>query len=222
MENGILKQEINYLKTIVANVEIERDEAEIKNESLERSLVLLENKLETEYTESKKYKDAFSKIKDEQENVNDDLQIKIEQISHWKESIEKLTIDKSKVENKLNQSEESRMMLENVVESKSDKVAELESKVQYLSSKTAIPCDKCENTFVSKDTSSDHNAIPTTSKCGSCEFESDSENEIQMHMKSGHDLLRSVCDFESENKLNMHTCRLDVINPEYGDYYTKN
>ena len=103
------------------------------------------------------------------------------------------------------------MMLENVVESKSDKVAELESKVQYLSSKTAIPCDKCENTFVSKDTSSDHNAIPTTSKCGSCEFESDSENEIQMHMKSGHDLLCSVCDlkFESENKLNMHTCRLE-------------
>ena len=83
-----------------------------ENKSLERSLVLLEKKLETEYTESKKYKDAFSKIKDEQENVNDDLQIKIEQISHWKESIEKLTIAKSKVENILNQSEESRMMLE--------------------------------------------------------------------------------------------------------------
>ena len=35
MENGLLKQEINDLKTLVANVEVEKDEIEIKNEALE-------------------------------------------------------------------------------------------------------------------------------------------------------------------------------------------
>ena len=34
-ENGLLKQEINDLKTLVANVEVEKDEIEIKNEALE-------------------------------------------------------------------------------------------------------------------------------------------------------------------------------------------
>ena len=77
MENGMMKQEINYLKTIVANIEIEKDEVEFKNETLERSIVLLENKLETEYEESRKAKDEINNIKIENEKVNDDLQLKI-------------------------------------------------------------------------------------------------------------------------------------------------
>ena len=77
MENGMMKQEINYLKTIVANIEIEKDEVEFKNETLERSIVLLDNKLETEYKESRKAKDEINNIKIENEKVNDDLQLKI-------------------------------------------------------------------------------------------------------------------------------------------------
>ena len=38
MENGILKQEINDLKTRIANIEIESEEAELKNESLKRTI----------------------------------------------------------------------------------------------------------------------------------------------------------------------------------------
>ena len=63
MENGILKQEINDLKTLVANFEVEKDEIEIKNEALERSLVLLKKRLEEEYEKSRKLKNIFDDIK---------------------------------------------------------------------------------------------------------------------------------------------------------------
>ena len=86
MENGMLKQEINDLKTNVANIELERDEAEIKNETLERSLVLLEERLETEYKEARKCKDDFNKIKIQNDKVNEDLQLKIEDIFNCKEA----------------------------------------------------------------------------------------------------------------------------------------
>ena len=76
LENGILKQEINDLKTLVANVEVEKDEIEIKNDALERSLVSLENKLEEEYEKSKKFKNLFDDIKSKNYTLNDDLQAK--------------------------------------------------------------------------------------------------------------------------------------------------
>ena len=73
-----MKQEINYLKTIVANIEIEKDEVEFKNETLERSIMSLDNKLEMEYNETKKAKDEIIIIKIENEKVKNELQLKIE------------------------------------------------------------------------------------------------------------------------------------------------
>ena len=90
MENGMLKQEINDLKTIVANIELERDEVELKNETLERSLVLLEERLETEFKESRKSKDDFNKIQIQNDKVNEDLQLKIEDILNRREVLVKI------------------------------------------------------------------------------------------------------------------------------------
>ena len=38
LENGLLKQEINDLNTKCANIEVDKDEVEIKNEALARNL----------------------------------------------------------------------------------------------------------------------------------------------------------------------------------------
>ena len=46
MENGLLKQEINDLKVKCANLEYERDEVEVKTESLNETIDALEDKLE--------------------------------------------------------------------------------------------------------------------------------------------------------------------------------
>ena len=54
LENGLLKQEINDLKTKCANLEIEIGEREVKNESLDEQIVTLEDKLENAFGESRK------------------------------------------------------------------------------------------------------------------------------------------------------------------------
>ena len=97
------------------------------------------------------------------------------------------------------------------------KVLELENKVKKLS------CDQCEHVFETKDNLDNPNDIPTTSKCGSCDFESDDEKDVKIHTKTTHDLVCKICEltFESEKKFKMHTCRVHIVNPEYGDYYTK-
>ena len=86
----------------------------------------------------------------------------------------------------MKESEENFMMLENVVNSKEKEISELESKV------TNISCDNCKINFGTTKDVADHNDIPSTSKCGSCGYES--ENVINMHIKSEHDLLCKVCD----------------------------
>ena len=63
MENGLLKQEINELKAKCEHIEIEKEKVEQKNETLERNLVAVENKLETEYRETRRMKDALENIR---------------------------------------------------------------------------------------------------------------------------------------------------------------
>ena len=65
---------------------------------------------------------------------------------------------------------------------------------------------------------------PTTSKCGSCEYESDDENDLYKHVKSNHGFVCKVCNliYKNEVKFQTHVCRVTIINPTYGDYYTKN
>ena len=66
--------------------------------------------------------------------------------------------------------------------------------------------------------------IPSTSKCGSCEFVSDEDNDIKMHMTYSHTFFCNTCklEFESQKKLESHMCRIHITNPACGDSYTKN
>ena len=75
-----------------------------------------------------------------------------------------------------------------------------------------------------KDKTHQDETVPSTSKCGSCDFESDDEKNINMHVKSKHEFSCEICEltFQSEEKLKTHMCRLIVTNPTCGDYYTKN
>ena len=59
--------------------------------------------------------------------------------------------------------------------------------------------------------------------CDLCEFHSNVQSEIDHHNLSKHEFPCSECDntYRTPNKLEMHTCKLEVINPEYGSLYTK-
>ena len=58
------------------------------------------------YNESKKAKDEINIIKIENEKVNDDLQLKIEEIFNCKEALSKLKLSHEKLENKLKDAEQ--------------------------------------------------------------------------------------------------------------------
>ena len=56
-----------------------------------------------------------------------------------------------------------------------------------------------------------------------CDYESDGEDYLLMHMTSNHGITCEVCEltFQSETKLKMHMCRIQVKNPACDDHYTR-
>ena len=98
-------------------------------------------------------------------------------------------------------------MLQNVVANKSTKVSELETLVKTLTSYN--PCDKCGNSPGTRDCLNEHEdkthqdeTVPSTSKCGSCDFESDDEKNINMHVKSKHEFSCEICELNFRVKRN--------------------
>ena len=67
-------------------------------------------------------------------------------------------------------------------------------------------------------------SLPTTSKCGTCDFVSDDETDINLHRIFHNNLTCDTCNlaFESERKLSNHMCRINITNPACGDSYMKN
>ena len=115
-------------------------------------------------------------------------------------------------------------MLENVVETERGKVKELEKDIQNKRT-----CEKCENVpkciaefnFPKAELPKD---VPSTSKCGSCDFESENANDVNTHSNIKHAFVCEECDviFKNKVKLQTHMCRIIVRNPTWGDYYMKN
>ena len=214
------------MKTRIANIEIENEEVELKNESLKITIASVDDRLEAEYKESRKFKEAFNDLQIINANQNDELQEKFDDILGYKDTLEEIKTAKKTVEKRLKQSEEDNLMLENRLESKCIKVSELEDLVSKKSY-----CEKCENICVANEYLNSQNedmhveeSVPTTSKCGSCEYESEDEIDMNEHIKSKHVIKCKICDleFESEMKMKKHMCRVHVSNPTCGDFYTKN
>ena len=122
MENGRLKQEINDLKIIVANMEVEKDEVEVKNEKLNERLQSLEDTLENAYKESRELTNTMKGVKS-------DLKLQNNKVNN----LEKVISD-----------------LENVIESRDQKIYDTEVEMKKM--EETIPftfpplvCDKCKN-----------------------------------------------------------------------------
>ena len=49
---------------------------------------------------------------------------------------------------------------------------------------------------------------PSTSKCGKCEYESEDESDIEMHMKSTHDFNCDLCSLQTDTKNKLETHEL--------------
>ena len=90
------------------------------------------------------------------------------------------------------------------------------------------PEDSDKNTILENE-NTDTN-VPSTSKCGKCDYESDTEVDLKAHIESDHED-EILCNFECETcdlvcktgeKLKKHLCRIEVKNPTFGDFYISN
>lgn len=156
--------------------------------------------------------------------------------------------------------EETIVMLENVLETRDQTIYDLEEDLKRMeenSSASPLPaCKNCLEAETSQNILHKHETIehtdedkPSTSKCGKCEYESEDESDIEMHMKSSHEFNCNLCNFQTDMKdkfdthelfehnfpcseclnifrtpikLKDHICKLEVINPEFGSFYIKN
>ena len=233
MENGLLKQDINNLKTFIANVEVEKEEVELRNMSLNETIEALQNKLDIAFTKTRNFEECVKNITFEKDELAKKLNLNDKTIRDSTEKVEKLQKLNDKLEMKYNESEENVIMLENVVETKHLRIQDLEIFVEQIKKDpiSKIKCDECEQTLKEDDNVNVHNTkmhatedVPSTSKCGSCDYESETESNIQMHIESKHEIICIACGsaFQKEERFKTHTCRITVINPSCGDFYTKN
>ena len=202
-----MKQDISDLKTKCANIEVVKEEIEMKNESLSEIIKCLEDKLDDAYGESRMLEDTLKNLQRKAADMNENLDMKENKIIDLEEELLKLQISYDILGAAQKESEENTMMLENVVESKIIEISDLKKSLK----------------IIKKDTNDEDDCQPSTSKCGKCEYESDGENDLLMHIKSNHDITCDVCalTFQSETKLKIHMCRMHVKNPTCGDHYTR-
>ena len=225
---GIIDQnqdEIEELEEQNKNAESDKSDLNDKLEALCKEISDLRQNCTQEENVNNKTKDLekkLSKTRDDLKSANDDVLILENTLDNRKSEIESL---KEKMVNKSNNCETCDNAIRNSV------ISEL-----HIPEHTeVIPVD--------------NESVPTTSQCGKCEFESDDETELKVHVKSSHAFECEKCDisfeacndlkvhmgkihgtkcdecgenFANANKLKTHTCRIYVKNPTDGSLYMKN
>ena len=166
----------------------------------------MEDKLETEYIETRRMKNALDDLR-----IEYDVNCKECRDKDLKQTVTKTKVANKKLENDQKQLQGDSLMLQNVVSSKSKEVSELETLVKSLGSSKA--CDKCDNIQGIKNCFNEHvdkthkdETVPSTFKRGLCDFESSDEKNINAHVKTKHDISCEICDltFQCQDRLRKH------------------
>ena len=147
-ENVVLKKELNDLKTTYAMATVQFEELEIKNESLQKEIVSLDDKIEEAYHEVRNSKEDLSKLNIEKNKLIEMLDDRADRTSCIKEELEKTSRLYKEVVEANNGLEENIMMLENTLESRDQKAYELEEALKNLEESmpfsSSTVCDQCK------------------------------------------------------------------------------
>ena len=184
------------------------------------------------------------KIESERNDLNDKIEALYKEIFDLRqngthEDIEvKTTINKvqilekklSKTKDDLLEASDNMIILESTLENKRLEIERLREKLEHKSESCAVCGDASKSSTKLDLHSPDHidESVPSTSKCGMCDFESDDDSDMLTHKTSDHtnpvNINCNNCkkEFISERKLQDHMCRIDVLNPICGDSYLKN
>ena len=206
-------------------LEFEKEELEVKNETLEKAKIDMDDSIEEVYTKNREL------LKLNENLVNESVRMKIEVEEARKEFDKKdlKTSKKTKLLEASNKDLEERMMMsENVIKSRDldiielkkncfageksdnfDKVVKRNKEEEYFSS--------VMKTFQSFTQRNDH-------RCEECDFDARTSEVLKMHMQEKHEVQCEDCSekFKGLNRLKNHMCRLYIGNPSCGDFYVKN
>ena len=114
-----------------------------------------------------------------------------------RKSIDNLKKTKYKSDESLEKLNEKVIMLENVVSTRDTEIYLISEKLDSFEASTA----SCK--VFANETDGD---VPTTSKCGDCDYDSQDESDMKKHMQSIHDCKCKLCNivFINESFLKEH------------------
>ena len=186
-ENCALKEKLKDLKTSYALIEVENEELETKAGSLNRDAISMEDKLEEAYLETRNAKEVVIKMKAENQKL-------IATLPDQKDL------------------EENILILEHVIEAKDQQIYNLKQEIRtleqnddvvFLTVKEPTEQEKKGN-HLNFSTSDDN--LPSTSKCGTCDFTSDDKTNLEEHEEihsiesEVFEFICSKCDYETNDE----------------------
>ena len=218
-----LKEKNKDLETRLAMAKVEFEELEMKIESLTKENQKQDDQVERSLQSEKILQVEIKRLKDGNNCLEQEKDILTKQFDNLRKerlidtNIEKLKRDKIMHEKRINDLETNIIMLENVVKTQELKILNLKQEVEdrlELEENVSL----LENTIKGRDQEvydlkqelkkieeaesvnfTDENQ-PSTSKCGTCEYESDDENDLRMHIKAKHKFQCDLCSYVSEKE----------------------
>ena len=203
-ENLILKQKCKSLEVEVGFLEIDKGNLELANEALgleNKQLCVEVEKLETVLNlANKRIHDQEEEVERKKEEFTDNELRK----DFLQDQLSKTKIKIAKIETILKEKNDNLEILEKIVENKDLEIDKLRSELESHYSR--------------------QNTEATIHFCMQCNFTSESDKGLKIHMGKMHELKCLDCDgtFAGESKLKTHMCRLHVVNPASTFFYMKN
>ena len=211
---------LQSVETVIENVA--QPDIDENNRRLNKEIALLQKKVKDILTENahlrfdlEEYEIKFNAL----EKENTTLEIKLDEADTKTQKVEK------DLENSLIASKKFKQQI-NENKSLNSEIMKAE---KILKDKSDI-VDILENTLRNKDLEimSLTEELEALRKlqffCIFCDHKTESESDLNNHVRKMHEEKCNTCDlaFESKNKMRDHTCKIYIHNPTYGNCYLKN
>ena len=224
-ENAFLKDKIGDLEKDLATLKVENEEMEIKASIAEKDKLSLEDDIEDAYAESRNLRKTIAKKCDLIDSLQSEFNEKDKKINEVEQELSIAKRDNSNLKKQIKTTKDD---LDKVVKDKNETINILEftieSKVTEINilkyqKDVNIAIDDsekasgeiCENNNKEKLflTEITDDCMPSTSKCGKCEYESDEECQMEVHVESNH------VDMTNVNTCQNNDCKFDCDNCSY-------
>ena len=126
------------LETTCGLITYNNEELEVKNETLEKDISSLDDKIEEAYGESRKLKEVIGNTRTEHDKLVETLSEKEDNIVNLKEELYKMKNSFQKHKSIDNEKDATILMMENVLETRDQQIYRLEKDIQLAKETTTL------------------------------------------------------------------------------------